>query len=256
MPTPLIAGNWKMNKSLEEARAFTTELGAELGKHSGVEVLICTPHHLLFPMAKAISGMPVRLGAQNVHQAAHGAFTGEISVAMLKETGCTHVIVGHSERRQLFGEKGPGLNEKVRAAVAGGLVAIYCVGETLQEREDGRTEEIVDGQLREVIDREVPAEQLVVAYEPIWAIGTGQNATPEQAQAVHAAIRRRLVGIYDQATAQEIRVLYGGSVKPGNASELLTQQDIDGALVGGASLVAADFLGIIAAASSPASVSL
>ena len=255
MPTPLIAGNWKMNLNLVSSRALVGELAAGVGGYSGVDVLICPSAHLLFPMARAVHGTGIAMGAQNAHQASHGAYTGEMSVSMLKETGCSAIIIGHSERRQIFGEKGEELSQKVRALIAEGLLAIYCVGETLQEREDGRTDEVVDGQLCEVVGQDLPADQLVIAYEPVWAIGTGRTATPEQAQEVHAAIRKRLSTIFGEAKAAEIRILYGGSVKPGNAPQLLAQPDIDGALVGGASLVAADFLGIISAASSLAPAS-
>lgn len=167
---------------------------------------------------------------------------------MLKDAGCTHVIIGHSERRHVFGEDGPLLAKKVRAVVDGGLTVIYCVGETLDERESGRTQAVVEQQLNEAINAEVPADRLIIAYEPVWAIGTGKTATPEQAQEVQAFIRLKLASTYGRANADSIRILYGGSVKPSNAASLLTQPDIDGALVGGACLVAADFTAIIRAA--------
>ncbi|MFQ5415301.1 MAG: triose-phosphate isomerase [Phycisphaerae bacterium] len=247
MRTPLIAGNWKMHKTLAEARELVGGIVARLDDAPGVDVLMCPPFPLLFPMAKAVAGSRVMLGAQNVHEAAAGAFTGEVSVAMVKDTGCTHVIVGHSERRQHFGEDGGRLSAKVRAVVAGGLSAIYCIGETLEEREADRVEAVVGRQLDDVIDRSLPADRLTIAYEPVWAIGTGRTATPEQAQAVHAMIRARLASVFG-ALGDGVRILYGGSVKPGNAVALMAQPDIDGALVGGACLVADDFLAIISAA--------
>lgn len=247
MRTKLIAGNWKMHKLLAEARELVGGIRAGVEPLAGVDVLICPPVQLLFPMAKAVAGSRVMLGAQNAHFESHGAFTGEVSVAMLKDTGCTHVLIGHSERRQFFHEDGAMLAKKVRAVVGGGLTVVYCLGETLGEREGGRMQAVVERQIADVLGNDVSAERLVVAYEPVWAIGTGKNATPAQAQEVHHLIRERLTGIYGRSTADAIRILYGGSVKPGNAAELLTQPDIDGALVGGACLVAADFLGIIRA---------
>ena len=169
---------------------------------------------------------------------------------MLKDAGCTYVIIGHSERRRIYGETEPLLANKVRAGIAGGLIVIYCLGETLQEREAGRTEEVIDRQMKGVVSRDVPADRVVIAYEPVWAIGTGRTATPDQAQAVHRRIRSILGSTYGAAQADRVRILYGGSVKPGNAADLLAQPDVDGALVGGACLDAADFLAIISAAAS------
>jgi len=214
----------------------------------GVEALICPPVQLLFPMAKAVADTPLMLGAQNAHDATEGAFTGEVSVPMLADTGCTHIIIGHSERRQIFGEANEWLAKKVRAVVDGGLTVIYCVGETLEQREAGETVSVVSRQIAEVIHSDVPADRLVVAYEPVWAIGTGKTATPGQAQEVHGMIRVIVNEIYGASGAAKIRILYGGSVKPGNAADLMAQVDIDGALVGGASLVAESFLAIISAA--------
>lgn len=251
--TPLIAGNWKMHKTLAEARELVAGIRAGIEDLSGVEILLCPPVQLLFPMAKAVAGSPLMLGAQNVHEASHGAFTGEVSVPMLVDTGCSHVIIGHSERRQLFGEGGDRLARKVRAATGGGLTAIYCVGETLEEREAGRTCAVVEHQLGEAVTGDTSPARVVIAYEPVWAIGTGRTATPEQAQEVHEFIRGRLAKIYDPATAERIRLLYGGSVKPANAAELLSQADVDGALVGGACLVAGDFVAIMKAAAAVAS---
>jgi len=252
MRTPLIAGNWKMHKTLAEARELVVGIRGGLTNVNGVEVLICPPVQLLFPMAKAVAGTKIMLGAQNAHEATHGAFTGEVSVPMLKDTGCTHVIIGHSERRQIYKEEGPLLAKKVRAVVGGGLTVIYCLGETLDERESGRNQAVVERQLAEAITADVPADRLIIAYEPVWAIGTGRTAAPKQAQEVHFLIRTRLAGVYGRPMADSIRILYGGSVKPDNAAALLSQPDIDGALVGGACLVSGDFLAIISAA--PASV--
>lgn len=256
MRIPLIAGNWKMHKTLVPARKFISELSEELegvGGDDDVEVLICPPVHLLFPAAKAVAGSPIMLGGQNVHEAKEGAFTGEVSVEMLAETGATHVIIGHSERRQIFGETGPGLAKKVRAAIAGWLKVIYCVGETLEDREADRMEAVVGGQMEEVLGDDIDPAPLIIAYEPVWAIGTGKTASPEQAQEAHAFIRSRLAAVLGQGAADSIRILYGGSVKPGNAADLLGQPDIDGALVGGACLVVSDFLAIISAAAAAAS---
>ncbi len=248
MRTPLIAGNWKMHKTLAEARELVTGIRAGIESVQSVEVLICPPFHLLFPMAKAIAGSRIKLGAQNAYHEPQGAFTGEISVPMLQDAGCSYVIIGHSERRHVFGEGNELLAKKVRAVVNCGLTAVYCVGETLAEREANQTHQVVQQQLNAVLSKEIPPNYLVVAYEPVWAIGTGKNATPEQAQEVHALIRTRLVAIFDPTTAAKIRILYGGSVKPSNAKGILDQPDIDGALVGGACLVATDFVSIIQAA--------
>lgn len=256
MRTPLIAGNWKMHKTLADARELVTALRAGLEKmnHADrVEVLICPPVQLLFPIAKAVVGSRIMFGGQNAHHEPQGAVTGEVSVPMLRDTSATHVIIGHSERRQLFHEDNDWLAKKVRAVVGGGLLCIYCVGETLEERESGRTEAVVLNQIDQVLGRDVDPTRLILAYEPVWAIGTGRTATPEQAQEVHAMIRRRLAFIYDRSVADQTRILYGGSVKPGNSAGLVGKPDIDGALVGGACLVAGDFLGIIQAAVETAS---
>lgn len=252
MRTPLIAGNWKMHKTLAEARELVAGIRDGLTNVRGVDVLICPPVQLLFLMAKAVMGTKIMLGAQNAHEAAHGAFTGEVSVPMLRDAGCTHVLIGHSERRQIYKEDGPLLAKKVHAVVGSGLNVIYCVGETLDERESGATQAVVERQLAEVTKPDIPADRLIIAYEPVWAIGTGRTATPEQAQDVHLFIRTHLVGVYGRPTADAIRILYGGSVKPDNSGALLSQPDIDGALVGGACLVPGDFLAIISAAAAGA----
>lgn len=259
----LVAGNWKMNGSLADARTLVSEIcrGVEddatrndgTGNDGGgiPEMLVCPPAYLLFPMAKAIAGSPVKLGAQNLHEADSGAFTGEMSAPMIAETGAAYVIAGHSERRRLFGETNARLAQKVPAGMKAGLTVIYCVGETLEEREAGQTESVVVTQMREGLKEDISAERLVIAYEPVWAIGTGKTATPEQAQEVHGLIRRELGERFGGSAADEVRILYGGSVKPNNAGSLLAQPDIDGALVGGASLAAADFLAIMRNAIAP-----
>ena len=252
MRKKLIAGNWKMHKTLAPARELVAGILAGLPKSGpldNVDILICPPCHLLFPMAKAVAGSPVKLGAQNAHYESQGAFTGEVSVPMLAETGCTHIIIGHSERRQIFHEDHALLARKVRAVVGSGLKVIYCVGETLEQREDGRTQTVIQAQLDDVLDRAVATDRLIIAYEPVWAIGTGKTASPQQAQEVHRFIRDWLVRTFAPGAAEQILILYGGSVKPGNAADLLRQPDIDGALVGGACLAADDFLAIISAAS-------
>ncbi len=246
MRRPLIAGNWKMYKMATEAAALAGEL-REASRRQGVEVLLAPPFTALQAVAQAIRGSHLLLAAQNMHWENEGAFTGEVSAPMLREAGCTHVILGHSERRQLFGETDEGVAKKVRAAFAHSLTPIVCVGETLAERESARTMEVVERQLERAL-RELSADQvasLVVAYEPVWAIGTGRNATPEQAQEVHAFIRRRVLTSHGEPSAAALRILYGGSVKPDNVSPIMAQADVDGALVGGASLTAGSFLKIV-----------
>ncbi len=255
MRTPLIAGNWKMHQTLAEARTLVAGIREGIAGVDGVDILICPPFQHLFPMARAVADSKIMLGAQNAHEEAKGAFTGEVSVPMIAETGATCVIIGHSERRHVFGEPGDRLARKVRAVLEGGLTAIYCVGETLEEREAGRTAEVIERQMAEVLSADQPTDRLVIAYEPVWAIGTGKTASPDQAQEVHAQIRGWLTKTYDAAQAEAIRILYGGSVKPGNAGELLAQPDIDGALVGGACLEPVGFAAIISAASAVAATS-
>ena len=242
-----VCGNWKMHKTAAEARALVGELRrlAE-GLADQVEVAVAPPFTALLAAAEALKGSRIALAAQDVHWEAQGAFTGEVSAPMLAEAGCRHVIVGHSERRQLFGEDDETVRKKAGAVLAAGMRPIVCVGETLAERESGKTLEVVSRQVRGGLDGLSPEQvgALTVAYEPVWAIGTGKTATTAQAQEVHAAIRallRELCG----ATADQIRIQYGGSVKPDNAAELMAQPDVDGALVGGASLKAADFSQIV-----------
>ncbi len=240
-----VAGNWKMNCTLAEGRALLEGIKAKLPKDLPVDVAIFPPAVLLFPIAKAVDGTPITFGAQNCHFEAKGAFTGEISPLMVKDTGAKSVIIGHSERRHIFGEKGDFLKKKVVAALAAGLEVIYCIGETLAEREAGRTEAVLEQQIREVLGSDVSLDRVVIAYEPVWAIGTGKTATKEQAQEAHAFVRRQIGSLYNGRAAETVRIQYGGSVKADNARELMLQPDVDGVLVGGASLKADDFLGII-----------
>ncbi len=246
----IVAGNWKMHMTREPAVALATKLVDGLRDGGDVEVVVIPPTCLLTDVRRVIEASPIALGAQNLHPAVQGAFTGEVSAPMLRSIGCTYVLCGHSERRQHFGDTPEWVGEKVAAAHRDGLTPILCVGETLDEREAGRTEAVVEAQLTAglaKLDRDQVA-QTVVAYEPVWAIGTGRNASPEQAQEVHAFIRARLRERHGDAVADRVRVQYGGSVKPDNAARLLAQPDIDGALVGGASLDAESFLNIVAAA--------
>jgi len=248
MRRPFVAGNWKMHKTLAEARVLMRELRGLLRPEWDVRVAVCPPFTLLFPMGKEIDGTPIKLGAQNVYCQPQGAFTGEISPAMLSDAGCTYAIVGHSERRQHFGETNELLGRKLRAALAASLEVIYCIGETLEQREQGATEAILARQLDEVLGSDLDPSRLTLAYEPVWAIGTGRTATPEQAQQAHAFIRGRVGAVFGTDAAGAMVIQYGGSVKPDNAAALLGCRDVDGALVGGACLVAQDFAAIIAAA--------
>jgi triosephosphate isomerase len=247
--TPLIAGNWKMNGSLASGRALVQALAAGVSGTSA-EMLVCPPFVYLDSARNWIGDAAISLGSQNIAaEQGSGAFTGEISGGMLNDIGCRYAIVGHSERRTIYGESDAVVVEKFRAAQAAGLVPILCVGEDLDQREREETDAIVSSQVNAVIDAlgvDVLADA-VVAYEPIWAIGTGKTATPDQAQTVHAMIRGLVAG-HDAIIAASLRILYGGSVKGSNAADLLSQQDIDGGLVGGASLDAADFLAIYGAA--------
>jgi triosephosphate isomerase len=241
-----VCGNWKMHKTVGEALALVRELRDGLGAGDAVEVAVAPPFTALHAVAGAVAGSPLALAAQDVHWEAQGAFTGEISAAMLADACCTQCIVGHSERRQLFGETDETVRKKVGALLQANIRPILCVGETLAEREANRTLEVVDRQVRRGLAG-LPSEVLAavtLAYEPVWAIGTGKTATAAQAQEVHAAIRKILREL-GGAIATEVRIQYGGSVKPDNAAELMSQPDVDGALVGGASLKASDFLSIV-----------
>ncbi|RTR05496.1 triose-phosphate isomerase [Halomonas nitroreducens] len=244
MPTPLIAGNWKMNGSLTLVEDFGQAF-ADADLPEGVEMALMVPFPFLQAAGRAFAGSRLALGAQTLSDQPSGAFTGEVSGEMLRELGAGLVLVGHSERRTLFGEDDAAVLARVRAALVVGLRPVLCLGETLEERDAGRTEAVVLGQLEAVCDALAADERtrLVIAYEPVWAIGTGRTATPQQAQAVHAAIRTRLAA-YDAGLAEGMQLLYGGSMKAANAAELLAQPDIDGGLVGGASLQVDDFLAI------------
>lgn len=248
MRRPLIAGNWKMNldraTSIELVKGLTAASSAE-----GPEVLVCPPFVYLDPVLQTAGGSQVTVGAQDAYFEASGAFTGETSVGMLKDLGCKYVILGHSERRHVIGETDELINQKVHAVLNSGLIPILCVGEKLDQREAGETMSIVKTQFERSLKdlSESQMKQTVLAYEPVWAIGTGKTATPEQAQEVHADLRKIIAERYNPAVANEVRILYGGSVKAANAAELLSQADIDGALVGGASLKADSFVPIIEA---------
>jgi triosephosphate isomerase len=246
----LIAGNWKMNKTPTDGVALVAELVTAIGKQTDVDVLVCPPFTGLESAGKALEGSTLKLGAQNMHFEANGAFTGEVSAPMLRALFATHVILGHSERRALFGEQDAFINKKVLAALKNQLRPILCVGETLAEREGGTTLKVVQTQLEaglEGVGKE-QAPTVIVAYEPVWAIGTGKVATTDQAQEVHAFIRGLLVKLYGDTIAQKVRILYGGSMKPANAPELLSQKDIDGGLIGGAALEARSFVELVKAA--------
>ncbi len=259
MRRPFVAGNWKMNLDLAGGRRLVEELRQKVGSGPVLDVAVCPPAVYLQPLSGLLAGSGIGLGAQNCWHEAKGAFTGEVSVAMLKDVGCRYVILGHSERRHTIGPKDAAghvqgetdemIAAKARAALAGGLTPIVCIGETLEERDAGRTNEVLKrqvlGSLADV--RPGAAEALVIAYEPVWAIGTGRNATPQQAQEAHHYVRGLLAELLGKAVADGIRIQYGGSVKPDNAAELMACPDVDGALVGGASLKSSDFLPIIEA---------
>ena len=244
----IIAGNWKMNKLLSEAPGLVRELKGLVASlpQERVELAVAPPFVALQAVARELEGSAVKLAAQNCHWEASGAFTGEVSAPMLKDVGCAYVILGHSERRQFFGETDETVNKRTRAVLEATFTPIVCVGETLAEREGNRTLEVVGRQVEGALKGFQAAEVagFVLAYEPVWAIGTGRTATSAQAQEVHKAIREQLARLYDAATAERVRIQYGGSVKPDNAAELLGQPDAEGALVGGASLKAGDFAAI------------
>jgi triosephosphate isomerase (TIM) len=246
MRVPVIAGNWKMYKTAAEAAAFVRAFLPLVSGVRGVEIVLAPPYPSIGAVAQLVQGSGIGVSSQNVHFADEGAFTGEVSIRMLKEAGATHCIIGHSERRQYFAETDDAANRKVRAALAGGLTPILCVGETDPERESGKTFDVVGRQLaggsKEITAAN--ASRVVVAYEPVWAIGTGKTATPAQAQEVHAFLRARLKELWGGA-ADAVRILYGGSVKPDNIAALMANDDIDGALVGGASLSPESFAKIV-----------
>jgi triosephosphate isomerase len=247
MRIPLIAGNWKMYKTIGEAVELVEALLQDLGDMSDREVLICPPYTALHALSPLLQETPIGLGAQDVFYEPQGAYTGAISPLMLKDVGCRYTIVGHSERRQIFGDTDTQINRKLHAALAHGLRGILCVGETKPQRDAGQAQAVVVEQVQAGLAGVSAANlpDIVIAYEPVWAIGTGDTATPGDAQAMHASIRRTLAQLFSQAAADQIRIQYGGSVKPDNVDELMAQPDIDGALVGGASLNAESFLRIV-----------
>ena len=246
----VIAGNWKMNKTAAEAVTLTTDIIEAVGRETSVDIVLCPPFTALAAVAHELEGQSVRLGAQNMHPEKNGAYTGEVSAEMLRTLYVTHVILGHSERRTYFGETDAFINKKVLAALAHELKPILCVGETLAEREAGATLAVVqrhvEGGLAGVTKEQITT--VIIAYEPVWAIGTGKVATTAQAQEVHAFIRDLLTKLYGAPLAQKVRILYGGSMKPSNAAELLAEKDIDGGLIGGASLEARSFIDLVKAA--------
>jgi triosephosphate isomerase len=246
----LIAGNWKMNKTAADGVALARDLSTEIGRETSVDVVLCPPFTALESVAHVLEGSALKLGAQNMHAEKNGAFTGEVSAEMLRALFVTHVILGHSERRTYFGETDAFINKKVLGALANELKPILCVGETLAEREAGTTLAVIQRQLEGGLQG-VTKEQItstVIAYEPVWAIGTGKVASTAQAQEVHAFIRDLLTKLYGAPLAQKVRILYGGSMKPANAAELLAEKDIDGGLIGGAALEAKSFIDLVKAA--------
>jgi len=252
MRKKFVAGNWKMNLDASAAIALASGIRKNLSKSAAsdkVDVAVCPPFVYLAEVARTLAGSNIALGAQDVYFESNGAFTGEISVGMLKDRGCRYVIVGHSERRHVIGETDELINKKLRAVLDGGLEPILCIGELLEEREAGQTEGVIERHLRKGLAnvRGVQMAKVTVAYEPVWAIGTGQTATSGQAQQAQDFCRRVLADMFGEKVAQAVRIQYGGSVKPSNAAELMNQPDVDGALVGGASLKMEDFMGIIEA---------
>lgn len=243
MRKPMIAGNWKLHKTISEATSLVSELIPAVASNQNVEIVVAPVYTALAKVAEALAGSNIKLAAQNCYPEPQGAFTGEVSPLLLKDAGCEYVIIGHSERRQLFAETDESVNSKALALAESGLGTIFCIGETLEERESGKMFDVLRQQvtagLKDLTTRQM--QTVVVAYEPVWAIGTGKVATDEQAQEVHAFIRGLLAELYEPQTAAATRILYGGSVKPGNVDGLMTQPDVDGALVGGASLNADDF---------------
>jgi len=247
MRKPLVAGNWKMHNTIAEAVELVNGLKRELVDFESVDVAVCPTFTVLSSVNDILSSSSIKLGSQNVYWEEKGAFTGEISVAMLKDVGCYYAIIGHSERRKYFSETECTVNKRIKATLAGGLFPIVCVGETLEDRESDKTIEVIKAQLNGAFEGITPEqmENIVIAYEPVWAIGTGKTATPDQAQEVHKFIRGWLVEKFSADLAQGLRILYGGSVKPDNAKELMGCPDIDGSLVGGAALKVDSFSGII-----------
>lgn len=247
MRKPIVAGNWKMNKTVAEAESLAEGIKIDLAECTSVDVVLCPPFTALKTVSDVVSGTQIKTGAQNMHAELSGAFTGEVSPEMLRDLYCHYVILGHSERRAMFGETDEIVNGKVKSAHQNNLYPIVCVGETLEQRDADQVESVVERQIRGSL-ADIPAEEMkktIVAYEPVWAIGTGRTATPEQAQEVHALIRDILRKVYDDSVANAVRIQYGGSMKPKNAAELLKQPDIDGGLIGGASLESHSFVQIV-----------
>jgi len=250
MRKKVIAGNWKMNMNLHQSQKLVSEIINGLGKDNKADVIVCPPFTSLSEVNALLKGTQVKLGAQNMYYEESGAYTAEISADMLKSVGCEYVILGHSERRVIFNESDELINKKIKFAIAKGIKPIFCIGELLEQRESGDTMKVVSSQIEKGLEG-ITTEQMkniIIAYEPVWAIGTGKTATPEQAQEVHSFIRELVAKKYSSSVAENIVIQYGGSVKPDNAGELLSQNDIDGALVGGACLKADSFLSIIASA--------
>jgi triosephosphate isomerase len=245
----IVAGNWKMNKGVAEAKDLASGISLELSECREVDVVLCPPFTALTTVGAIIENTSIKLGAQNMHWENEGAFTGEISPSMLRDIYCHYVILGHSERRGGFGETDAVVNRKVKTALAGNLLPIVCVGESLEQREGGTAKDVVRRQVENSlagVGEKLP--KVIIAYEPVWAIGTGRTATPEQAQEMHAFIREVIRGVSNEDTAESMRIQYGGSMKPANAAELLAQSDIDGGLIGGAALDARSFVEIVRAA--------
>ncbi len=247
MRKPLIAGNWKMYKTISEAIILANGIKREMVDFTSSDIVLCPPFTALNSVYEIIMDTPIKLGAQDIAWEKEGAFTGEVSSVMLKDCGCEFVIIGHSERRKYFGETDEIVNKKIRAALSGSLIPIVCIGESLKERESNLTIEVVKkqlkGGLRELTDEQI--SKIIIAYEPVWAIGTGKTATPLQAEEVHCFIRKWIEEVFSSKIAENLRILYGGSVKPSNIKELMVQDDIDGALVGGASLKVESFAEIV-----------
>lgn len=249
MRKPFLAGNWKMNMDAASSVALVRGIAAEIGHMDNIDVAVCPPFVYLQSVAAALSSSNIAMGAQDVYFEGNGAFTGEISCAMLKDVCCTYAIIGHSERRHVLGETDELINKKISAAINGGLLPIFCVGELLEERQASETDRVVSEQVKKGLDGicQERIQAVTIAYEPVWAIGTGLTATPQQAQSVHAMIRGLVEQLYNKTIAQQIRIQYGGSAKPSNTAELMSQPDVDGLLIGGASLRAADFAAMIKA---------
>ena len=247
MRTPLLVANWKMHKTVAEATAFTTDFLPKVTSITDVEIILAPPSTALEVVSTTCRSTPVRTAAQNIHWEKQGAFTGELSATMVKDAGASHVIIGHSERRMLFGDNNKTVNRKVKASLDAGLIPIVCIGETIGQRDSDETQTVLTQQVKGALNGITEAEigSVIVAYEPVWAIGTGRTATPDQVQNTHVHIRQRLFELSSPKSADQCRLLYGGSVKAANTAELLAQPDVDGALIGGASLDPNDFLEIV-----------